>query len=869
MINKPGKVVKIRILNEVHMMIVGLHGDHLMHFYERYALLTANYFFNPKYKLGQWDGKIRYFNKDGRTYLFLLEEILPQLYRFGYKVEVEDVRETEAYQPDTINENIFAHILHPDSQRPIILRDYQVEAVNVLIEHGFGVCVAGTGAGKANSLNTKILTTVGWVRMGDITLDHYVITPSNTPAKVIGIFPQGKKDIYEIKFHDGASNMCCLDHLWKVKFPKQLHKAWTDDKIVTTSEIISFLHRKNSGIHTPGNVSIPLCNPISYFHQETSLNNMPNPYLLGLLIGDGHIGKTSITMTSADLHIIDNMQELLTHYDLQITKQKYGKYGYAISNSTKYQINRLLQQLKELKLSGCRSWEKFIPEPYKWATIENRLELIRGLMDTDGTVDKRGNCSYTTTSQQLALDVQDITRSLGCTCTITTRTPSYTYNGIKKQGRTSYTCFIRCSDPSMLFNLPRKKERCSVHNSRIELTRRVKDIRLVGHEEAQCIMIDHPDHLYITDDYVVTHNTFMCAALVTAHDKLNIKSITIVPDQTLIRQTKRDYINCGLDTGEYSGTEKTLNHKHIVSTWQALKNNPQIMNTFDMVIVDECHGLRGNVLQKIICEHASRMSYRFGFTGTLPKDASEKMLVHIAVGPERYTIPAHELQDRGVLSTIQIDILQLEEDLTKEYEQWCAEENMGGKPPTYTEFKDSYFGDFSAEKSYVQRKQSRIEWIADAIQIKADQKKGNVLCLVDSIPTGRQIVNLIPGSIFVNGQDVKDAKKRQKIYDMFATHDNLVVVATVHIAGTGLSINRIFNLMFIDIGKSFIRVIQAIGRGLRMDDDKNHVSCTDICSDLKYGKKHLAERIKYYKEARYPHKKTKIKYNHHTEELEC
>ena len=502
MSTKPGKVVKIRILNEVHMMIVGLHGDHLMHFYNQYAILAANYFFNPKYKLGQWDGKIRYFNKDGKTYLFLLEEILPQLVKFGYSVELDDVRSTTSYQPDTIDENIFAHILHPDSQKPIILRDYQIDAVNVLIENGFGVCVAGTGAGK----------------------------------------------------------------------------------------------------------------------------------------------------------------------------------------------------------------------------------------------------------------------------------------------------------------------------------------------------------------------TFMCAALVMAHDALNIKSITIVPDQTLIRQTKRDYINCGLDTGEYSGNEKSLNHKHVVSTWQALQNNPMIMNNFDMVIVDECHGLRGNVLQKIICDHAANMPYRFGFTGTLPKDASEKMLVHIAVGPERYTIPAHELQERGVLSTVQIDIVQLEEDLTQEYNQWVLEECIG-QPPNYNTFKDGYFGDFSAEKSYIQRKQSRIEWIADAIMVKADQKKGNVLCLVDSIPIGRQLAALIPNAIFVNGQDVKDAKKRQKIYDMFATHDNLVVIATVHIAGTGLSINRIFNLIFIDIGKSFIRVIQAIGRGLRMDEDKNHVSCTDICSDLKYGKKHLAERVKYYKEARYPHKKTKIKYD--------
>jgi len=505
------KSVKIRILNEVHIMIIGLHGDHLEHFYNEFAVLTDNYFFNPKFQLGQWDGKIRYFGKDGKTYLYLLDKIIPQLKRFGYTIELDDVRETEAFQPDYITETLFEHINHLDTGEPIILRDYQVEGVNALIETGYGLCVAGTGSGK----------------------------------------------------------------------------------------------------------------------------------------------------------------------------------------------------------------------------------------------------------------------------------------------------------------------------------------------------------------------TYCCVALITAYDKLGAKSITIVPNQSLIRQTKRDYINCGLDTGEYSGTEKTLNHKHIVSTWQALKNNPKIMNTFDMVIVDECHRLKGNVLQKIICEHAAKMPYRFGFTGTLPKDPSSAMMVHIAVGPKRYEIPAYELIERGVLSTIKIDILQLEENLTKEYEKWCeefSEEIRIGRIPTYKEFKDGYFPDYSAEKSYIHRKESRIEWIANLIQIKLDTS-GNVLCLVDNISFGRRIALLIPGAIFVNGRDVKKESKRQEIYDLFKTRDDLIVIATVNIAGEGLSIDRIFNLITIDVGKSFIRVIQAIGRGLRKAGDKCHVSYTDICCDLKYGKKHLTERIKYYKEARYPHKKFKVEYNETLKEI--
>ena len=276
-------------------------------------------------------------------------------------------------------------------------------------------------------------------------------------------------------------------------------------------------------------------------------------------------------------------------------------------------------------------------------------------------------------------------------------------------------------------------------------------------------------------------------------------------------------------------------------------------------VVSNCHGLRGPVLQKLVCDNASKIPYRFGVTGTLPKDPSEKMLVHIAAGPIRFEIPAHELISRKVLSSVQIDIVQLEEDLTKEYNEFLKEIKFGVKP-TYTQFKDGYFTDFSAEKSYLQRKKSRIEFIADMIMAKCDNS-GNALVLIGNIAMCRKIAALIPGSILVNGQDVADPVKRQVVYDMFKTRNDLIVLATPNIAGTGLSIDRIFNIITVDIGKSFIRIIQAIGRGLRKSDDKSHVSHTDICSDLKYGKKHLAERVKFYKEAKYPHKKYVIDYN--------
>lgn len=352
--------------------------------------------------------------------------------------------------------------------------------------------------------------------------------------------------------------------------------------------------------------------------------------------------------------------------------------------------------------------------------------------------------------------------------------------------------------------------------------------------------------------------TLMCAAFVHACDSVGLRTITIVPNGDLIKQTKPEYENVGLNTGEYSGKHKELDRDHIVSTWQSLKNNPKIITMFDVVIVDECHGVRGPILNKILTDHAVNIQHRFGVTGTLPKEEADKLAVHVALGPVRYTIGASTLIDQGILSDLDIDVLSLTEDLKNQYEQTCKE-YITGKPPTYAQFKDSYFPDYSSEKSYLHHNMQRIAWIASLLEIKRDTT-GNVLCLVDSIPLARKLASFIPGAVVVNGTDVKSSDDRLAIYNLFETRNDVIVIATVNLVGTGTSINRIFNVVLVDIGKSFIRVIQAIGRGLRKSHDKNYVRITDVCSDLKYGKRHSKDRITHYTEAKYRFTKHKVDY---------
>lgn len=353
--------------------------------------------------------------------------------------------------------------------------------------------------------------------------------------------------------------------------------------------------------------------------------------------------------------------------------------------------------------------------------------------------------------------------------------------------------------------------------------------------------------------------TLMSAALVDQYGKKKLKSIVIVPSEDLIIQTKNNFIVCGLDTGEYSGKEKHINHRHVISTWQSLQHNPTIMNNFDVVVVDECHGLKGKVLQELLTKYGKNIRYRFGLTGTLPKAEVDVMSVKVAVGEVRYEIPAHQLIKEGFLSNLEINIYQLEENLKEEYKE-AKKHNSEVAEMTYKQFKNNYiFNDWADEKRYLQSYDQRLDWIAHCIQALSERKKGNVLCLITGIPFGKKITKMIPGAKFVHGKD--KGKVRKEIYDMFSNHDNLTVFASIQIASTGLNIPRIFNLVFIDIGKSYVRVIQSIGRGLRKAKDKAFVHITDICSDLKYSKSHLYKRIKYYREANYKHKKHIVKYD--------
>lgn len=405
------------------------------------------------------------------------------------------------------------------------LTDRQSDMMAGLSNNNHTIGYGSAGTGKAQPLTSKVLTPSGWKFMGDVVVGDVVSTPNGSTSTVIGIFPQGEKEIYEVTFSDGSSTRCCLDHLWECNVPvnfRKYNKSYK--KILTTKDMINFLMEKKIQPNY-GNISIDLISG----HETPKVELPIPPYLLGVLIGDGSI-TNGVMFTSADQQIIDNVGALLR--DDYYINSTIGPYDFRITYKIKDPKNRQNYysiKLQELGLYGKKSNDKFIPDMYKHSCITDRIKLLQGLLDTDGTVGKKGDVSFSTSSYNLAKDVQEIVWSIGGKSCIRKRKAGYTKNGVYIKCQDCYTVSISYTQPKDLFTLERKVQRCSDTYQPKQLRRTLKSIELVSVEQAQCILLDSEEHLYITDDYIITHNTMVAlySALVKVlvdktHDKVII-----------------------------------------------------------------------------------------------------------------------------------------------------------------------------------------------------------------------------------------------------------------------------------------------------------------------------------------------------------
>lgn len=352
--------------------------------------------------------------------------------------------------------------------------------------------------------------------MDDLTIGSTICSWNGEPTIVQSITPQGSKQVYTIEFHDGSKTEACLDHLWSCWYvPKQYNsKTRSVNKrsvsgIKTTGEIMELLQRSSHG-NFKFNVSIPVHIP-----NKTSPDIVlpMDPYILGCLIGDGCITQGTPRLTTYDSHVVEQCSSLLqSGYALSKVGGTVGDYFIAEYPKTT-KDNHYTNIIRDMGLYGCTSTTKFIPTDYLHGSYNQRLRLVQGLMDTDGTVDPKGLCSFTTTSPTLAQQFQRLMWSLGALCSVHKRAPSYKDNsGEAVECAPAYTLHINVPDKTTLFTLPRKLEKIKPTNP-ASMRRRVVSVTLSSVQETQCISIDHPSKLYVTDDYVVTHNSTTAAGL--------------------------------------------------------------------------------------------------------------------------------------------------------------------------------------------------------------------------------------------------------------------------------------------------------------------------------------------------------------------
>lgn len=378
------------------------------------------------------------------------------------------------------------------------LRDYQSgKLIPFLLENPRSAAFVDMGLGKAQPKTARVLTEDGWEKIGNLQVGDRVIGSNGKPTKIVGVFPQGKRKIFRVIFNDGAETRCCDDHLWLVNTPNRRRKG-LPGCVLSLSEIrASLVDRQGNRRHF-----IPVVDEAQF-----PSRNLPiDPYLLGALIGDGGLTQNAVMFSTVDAELLVQIAMAVPE-PVQVIPAGGCSYRLSVGNGggARKRKNPLSVALKELGLSGCGSDDKFIPVDYLFASAAQRIALLQGLMDTDGYCSKDGTIQFSSNSERLVDECRDLVCSLGGVARKNVK--------ISASGKFHFT--ITCAIPYWIkpFRLSRKLARYTPRR-KYQPARAFAEVIPDGEEEAVCIEVAARDHLYVTDDYIVTHNTVSVLTLI-------------------------------------------------------------------------------------------------------------------------------------------------------------------------------------------------------------------------------------------------------------------------------------------------------------------------------------------------------------------
>ena len=502
------------------------------------------------------------------------------------------------------------------------LRPYQKAGYNWLRfvqDYHFGGCLADDmGLGKAQPLHANIMTPSGWRKMGTLRVGDAIINSQGGTSQITGVFPQGEKEIFRVTFTDNSTAECCADHLWAVQSP--VHKYRNQPyQVKTLHELANNLHDKH------GNTKwfIPMVKPVELPAQPVPVA----PYFMGLLLGDGCFRQHSISLSTADAEIVNYVAKELPAS--LVMRHKAETYDYVLIKGGTGWTNELMQIIKDLGLKGLGSKDKFIPEAYLLNDVATRLGVLQGLMDSDGYMSADGAvCQFSSISAALVEGVTFLVQSLGGTVKFSSKTPYYTHLGERRTGQQAYTLTLSLPPHIQPFRLARKADLYRP-KTKYQPYRGIKAVELVGTMPAQCIAVDAPDRLYVTDNFVLTHNTIQTLAMLLnrreSGEAQGAASLLVLPTSLVFNwMSEAGKFTPDLRVLAYTGTYRDKNadtfadYDVVLTSYGIVRLDTDLLAgyKFDYVILDESQAIKNPSSTTSQAVRQLRSKHRLILTGT-------------------------------------------------------------------------------------------------------------------------------------------------------------------------------------------------------------------------------------------------------------
>ncbi|MFJ3728048.1 helicase-related protein [Streptomyces sp. NPDC090045] len=483
--------------------------------------------------------------REGRGLVPLTEALL-KIHRPGTKADIEDARQRLKWDEAFVLQVALARRRHTDSQLPAVprrptpgglldsfdaklpftLTDGQVGVSKEIFDdlatsHPMHRLLQGeVGSGKAQPLDSLVLTPTGFRPMGDIQVGDEVVVPSGEIARVGGVFPQGERDVWRVVLSDGSAVECDDEHLWIVGTSCGWHRG-QEPKVMTTREIRSDLYKANGS----SKWYLPVAVPVDLGNGD---RQPLDPYLMGVLIGDGSF-RHNLRLSTTDDEILAAVEAAVTpHCELAAVPGSACDHTIRMSGPQGgTRRNPVIQAVRDLGLWGATSHDKFVPDVYKNAPLKDRLAVLQGLMDTDGTLQANGmSISFCSASLRLAQDVAWLVRSLGGRARVLPK-------------RAAFNVSVALPEEFEPFRLPRKAARMRPRPKYNTFRRGIRAVEHVGPKPVQCISVEHPSHAYVTDNFTVTHNTMVALRAMLAVVDSGGQAAMLAPTEVLAQQHHR------------------------------------------------------------------------------------------------------------------------------------------------------------------------------------------------------------------------------------------------------------------------------------------------------------------------------------------